>query len=303
MLSFKPSTLLSLGIAALAAFSSTSAVTIEDTIIKNSLPWKSLPPTPTLPEPSKGHYAHVNGIKLWYNIYGKPHKSKVPVILIHGGNGNSNYWGNLIRLLMDENQVITVDSRGQGRSEWGHVPMSYDLMTSDYRALVRHLKIPKLAWFGWSDGGIISINMASKHPEVVDRVFAFASHYSHTTIVPVANSTTFAAYFQRVALEYPMLNPHPEDQTAFFANISFMTATQPNWDASHFKTIDGKRVWYVGADHDEGVLPENHVRMFKWTPKSGLGFMPQVSHFGFLQNVQECGLMLKNFLNIDFNKY
>jgi hypothetical protein len=82
-----------------------------------------------------------------------------------------------------------------------------------------------------------------------------------------------------------------------------MTNTQPDWHADHFKTIDGNRTWYVGADHDEGVLYFNHVDMFKWTNNSGLGFAPQVSHFGFLQSVEQLGGMLKNFLNIDFDSY
>lgn len=52
-----------------AAVSCVSGATIEDTIIKNKLVWKTLPATPTLPEPSKGHYAHVNGIKVGRAFY------------------------------------------------------------------------------------------------------------------------------------------------------------------------------------------------------------------------------------------
>jgi hypothetical protein len=58
---FNPVTLL---VTVFAAISYVSAGTIEDTIIKSSLPWKSLPATPKLPEPSKGKYARVNGIKV-----------------------------------------------------------------------------------------------------------------------------------------------------------------------------------------------------------------------------------------------
>jgi pimeloyl-ACP methyl ester carboxylesterase len=282
-----------------------SASGIDDTIVRNRLPWKRLPATPRLPEPSRGKYANINGIKLWYNIYGVPHSGRAPVILIHGGGGNSNYWGDLIPILARDNQVITVDSRGQGRSEWGHVPMSYDLMTDDYFKLLKFLKVKKAAFFGWSDGGQISINMASKHPEVVDRVFAFAAHYRFDKIVDLSQqqSETFNAYFTRVGLEYPLLNPHPEDQAAFFASLTDMTNTQPTWGAEQFQPIDGKRVWYVAADHDEGVLPENAPTMFNWTMNSGYGVAPQVSHFAFLQNLPEMSSMLSNFLDIDFDSY
>src|SRR5271165_359021 len=54
--------------------------------------WKTLPPTPGLPQPLKTGYAPVNGIQIWYAVFGEGH----PVLLLHGGLANSNYWGNLV---------------------------------------------------------------------------------------------------------------------------------------------------------------------------------------------------------------
>src|SRR5215510_620479 len=52
-------------------------------------PWLTLPPTPSLPKAEQSGYAPVNGIKIWYAEFGKGE----PVILLHGGLANSNYWG------------------------------------------------------------------------------------------------------------------------------------------------------------------------------------------------------------------
>src|SRR5215469_8154894 len=52
-------------------------------------PWMVLPPTPSLPQATESGYAPVNGIKIWYATFGEGE----PVILLHGGLGNSNYWG------------------------------------------------------------------------------------------------------------------------------------------------------------------------------------------------------------------
>jgi len=51
--------------------------------------WLSLPPTPTLPRAESSGYAPVNGIRIWYALFGRGS----PVILLHGGLANSNYWG------------------------------------------------------------------------------------------------------------------------------------------------------------------------------------------------------------------
>src|SRR5271155_5626775 len=48
--------------------------------------WLTLPPTPSLPTPIKSGSAPVNGIKIWYAVFGHG----PPVILLHGGLANAN---------------------------------------------------------------------------------------------------------------------------------------------------------------------------------------------------------------------
>jgi len=60
-----------------------------------SLPWMTLPATPQLPKASTSGYAPVNGIRIWYAEFGHG----APVILLHGGLANSNYWGNQVAAL------------------------------------------------------------------------------------------------------------------------------------------------------------------------------------------------------------
>ncbi len=55
--------------------------------------WMTLPPTPTLPTPQASGLTPINGISIWYATFG----SGAPVILLHGGLANSNYWGNQCR--------------------------------------------------------------------------------------------------------------------------------------------------------------------------------------------------------------
>ena len=53
--------------------------------------WKLLPPTPAMVQGKSG-YANINGIRIYYAVYGQGS----PVILLHGGLANSDYWGNQI---------------------------------------------------------------------------------------------------------------------------------------------------------------------------------------------------------------
>ena len=56
-------------------------------------PWETLPPTPKLPGSPKGNYTTVNGADLWWAEFNQPTAGKPPVFLLHGGGGNSDYWG------------------------------------------------------------------------------------------------------------------------------------------------------------------------------------------------------------------
>jgi hypothetical protein len=59
------------------------------TVARAEPQWLTLPPTPTLPTSAKSGYVPINGIKIWYAIFGRG----PPVILLHGGLANANYWG------------------------------------------------------------------------------------------------------------------------------------------------------------------------------------------------------------------
>src|SRR5215813_8926425 len=113
--------------------------------------WQTLPPTP--PPVSGEHTGHakVNGISLYYATIGHG----APVVLLHGGLANSDYWGHQVTALAPHHLVILVDSRGHGRSTRDARPYGYDLMADDVVALLGTLHIAKADVVGWSDGAIL----------------------------------------------------------------------------------------------------------------------------------------------------
>jgi hypothetical protein len=76
-------------------------------------PWQTLPPpSPLPPFELEGRVAH-DGARIWFAAFGHG----APVILLHGGDASSDYWGDQVpALLADGRRVIVIDSRGHGRS-------------------------------------------------------------------------------------------------------------------------------------------------------------------------------------------
>jgi pimeloyl-ACP methyl ester carboxylesterase len=253
--------------------------------------WLTLPPTPTLPASIKSGYAPVNRIKIWYATFGHG----APVILLHGGLANSNYWGLLVRALAPRYRVIVMDSRGHGRSSRDARPYGYDLMASDVLALMDYLKIDKAALVGWSDGGIIGLDIALHHPERLTKLFAFAANSDPSGVKDVSKSPVFNAFIARAKGEYEKLSPTPKEYDSFLTQITEMWDTQPHWTAHDLHTIKVP-TWIVDADHDEAIKRENTLFMADNIPGSGLLIQPQVSHFSFLQDPAQFNGDVRHFL-------
>jgi pimeloyl-ACP methyl ester carboxylesterase len=254
--------------------------------------WQTLPPTPAPILTNRSGEAEANGIKIHYAIYGQGS----PVIFLHGGLANSDYWGNQVPAVAARHTVILMDSRGHGRSARDARPYGYDLMADDVLALMDALKIPKADIVGWSDGGIIGIDLALRHKNRVGRVFAFAANTRTSGVVEdVEKNPTFAAFIARAGKEYAALSATPNEYAAFVDQISKMWFDQPNWTDAELKTIDTP-VLVVDGDHDEAIKRAHTEYIAATIPHAGLLILPNVSHFAFLQDPDQFNFAVLHFL-------
>ena len=254
--------------------------------------WETLPPTPAPIATDRGGQAQVNGISIHYAISG--HGS--PVIFLHGGLANIDYWGNQVPAVAAHHTVILMDSRGHGRSTRDARPYGYDLMADDVIALMDALKIPKADIVGWSDGGILGLDLAMRYKDRIGKVFAFAANTVTSGVKDgVEKNPTFAAYIERAGREYRTLSATPDDYNAFVEQISRMWAEQPNWSDAQLRDIDTP-VLVVDGDHDEAIKREHTEYIAATIPHAGLLILPNVSHFAFLQDPEQFNFAILHFL-------
>jgi pimeloyl-ACP methyl ester carboxylesterase len=254
--------------------------------------WEMLPPTPApIPAEHSGQ-VDANGIRIHYAIYGQGS----PVILLHGGLANADYWGHQIQALAPHHTVIVMDSRGHGRSTRDSRPYGYDLMADDVVALMDALNVSKADIVGWSDGGIIGLDLAMRHAGRVGKIFAFAANTATWGVKDdVEKNPTFAAFIERARHEYEAYSATPKAYNAFVEQISKMWASQPNWTDAQLKAITAP-VWVVDGDHDEAIKREHTEYMAGTIPGAGLLILPNVSHFAFLQDPKLFNFAVLHFL-------
>ena len=260
------------------------------TIAQSGERWAELPAFPSMSAPKASGMAEVNDIKMYYAEYGEGD----PILFIHGGLGNADVWGHQVADFAKDHLVIVADSRGHGRSTRSQQPFGYDLMTSDYVALLDYLKIDKVTLVGWSDGGIIGIDMAMKHPEKLTRVIAQAANVTTDGVKSdVMSNKTFNDYINVAGEYYKKLSPTPNEYDAFVKQISEMWATQPAWTAADLGKITIPVTLAIG-DHDEAVKLDHTEMMAKEIPGAKLVILKDASHFAMLQDPEGYDAMIRD---------
>lgn len=256
--------------------------------------WMSIPRPPAMPEAASSGMAEVNGIEMYYATFG----AGDPVLLIHGGLGNADIWANQVADLMTDHLVIVADSRGHGRSTRTEAPFGYDLMASDYLALLDFLKVDRVDLVGWSDGGIIGLDIALTHPERLDHLFAHAANITTDGVDPtVGEDPVFMGiYATWMGEEYAKMSPTPDQFDAFIAQISEMWAREPNWTDDQVAAITVPTAVVVG-DHDEAILPAHTEKIAALIPGAQLVILPEASHFAMLQAPAEYTAAIRAFID------
>jgi len=254
--------------------------------------WMTLPEEPTMPKADEAGLADVNGIKLYYAVYG----SGEPLLMLHGGLGHSDVWGAQIPAFSEKYKVIAVDSRGHGRSTRDDQPFGYDLMADDVIALMDKLGIDKASIVGWSDGGIIGLDIAIRYPDRLNKLFAFGANYNLSGLKDnIDEDPTFNAYIERAGKDYARLSPTPDGFDDFVTAIAEMWYSQPDFSKEQMMGIKSP-VAIVDGEYDEAIRREHTEEMAKLIPGAKLVILPNVSHFAFWQDPELFNKAVLDFL-------
>jgi pimeloyl-ACP methyl ester carboxylesterase len=112
-------------------------------------------------------YSEVNGIKMYYEIYGQGK----PLVLIHGGGSTiQTTFGKVIPLFAKNRKVIAVEMQAHGRTSDRNADLSFEQDADDIATLLKNLNIEKADFFGFSNGGTSTLQIAIRHPEIVDKI-------------------------------------------------------------------------------------------------------------------------------------
>jgi pimeloyl-ACP methyl ester carboxylesterase len=126
-------------------------------------------------------YSDVNGIKMYYEIHGDGQ----PIVLIHGGGSTiTTSFGRILPMLAKDYKVIAIELQGHGHTSDRNSPESFEQDADDVAALLKNLHIEKASFFGFSNGGNTAMQIASRHPEIVQKLILASTFYKREGLPP-----------------------------------------------------------------------------------------------------------------------
>lgn len=243
-----------------------------------------------LVEDSKGHYAKVNGLNMFYEDHG----SGPPLVLIHGGIATARFnWGPMIPHLTPHFRVIALDCRGHGKTDNPSGEFSYKLMGDDTVALIRELKLEKPIIFGWSDGGQIALEIGINYPGLAKALIAggvlseISDHYKDfmKSLGIYGPGDVDFNKLQETYSEFAeaLIHSHSSVYGAdyfvkvLFVNISKMWTNPEEFPGDRLtKIVDPTLVLH--GDRDEAIPLEDPVRIYRMILNAELAVMPNAGH-------------------------
>ena len=135
-------------------------------------------PKPQGPTASRSGYLPINGLKLYYEVYGDLGKSKTaPLLLIPGAFLSADSMRPWVAAFAAKRPVIVFDQQGHGRTADTSRKMSYEQFGDDAAALLRALKVERADVMGYSQGGGVALQLALRHPTLVNKLVSLSAAY------------------------------------------------------------------------------------------------------------------------------
>ena len=257
--------------------------------------WRTLDAPQALPQGTDGSFDS-SGAELHYKEFGN--KDGKPVLLLHGGLGSIEDFGGQVAALSTDYRVIGLDTRGHGRSTDGDVEKyTYAMFAKDVIALLDHLEIEKTAIIGWSDGGIIGLDLGFNAPERLTGVYALGANYQTSGLRPtVGKDALIGAYVGYAAKQYGKLSSSPDNYKAFSDKVFALWGGLPAYTDDQLKSISVPFV--IAAGVYEEAIDEGHTKkMAELIPGAKLSLIGNTSHFALWQDVEAVNKDILDFLS------
>jgi len=209
-------------------------------------------------------YALVNGLQMYYEIHGRGQ----PLVLLHGGAGAAEMFGDVLKMLSEGRQVIAAELQAHGHTADINRPLRYELMADDTAQLIEHLRLGKADLMGYSLGGGVALRTAIQHPELVRKLVLVSTPckrdgwYPEILAAMAQSGPASAEALKQTPMYkvYSKIAPRLEDWPVLMTKLGEMLRLDYDWSAEVAKIK--APVMLVVGDADS-IRPAHVVEFFE----------------------------------------
>ncbi|REC47511.1 alpha/beta fold hydrolase [Chryseobacterium pennipullorum] len=258
-------------------------------------------------KPSDSGYASVNGIKVYYEVYGEGR----PVVLLHGAFMTIDMnWGQLIPELSKNHKVIAVELQGHGHTPFSDRKLSHSTLAGDVAGVMDHLKIERADIVGYSFGGAIAYEFAIRNPKRLNNLVIISATYKSSGWLPEVRNAFKAmkpALFEKSPMHdaYDAVAPDKSKWTPFLEQMIASAGTPYDMGDSNISKITAP-VLIIAGDND-GLDKAELIKTYRLLggdqsgdlssmPKSQLAVVPGQGHVSLMMQTATILNYLNSFL-------
>lgn len=245
--------------------------------------------------PEAGHYADINGIKMYYETYG----SGEPLLLIHGNGQSIADLHFQIAFFARHHKVIVADSRGHGKSGLGTDHLTYIQMMEDYNSLLEQLNITQANVIGWSDGGIQALLLAIHHPGKVKKMVVMGANLR-------PGKTAVNAWVPELLqplsemIDAMIAGKDSSEDWRHHRQLLDLLMTQPNIPVTSLQQIKAPVLVMAG---DRDIIRSQHsLEIFDNLPNAHLAILPGQTHWAPVMDPDGFNQVVEKFLATPFTR-
>ena len=223
---------------------------------------------------TNGKYASVNGLNMYYEVHGTGY----PLVLIHGGGSTiGTTFGRVLGALAETNMVIAVELQAHGHTADIDRPLSFEQDADDVAALLKHMGIAAANFFGFSNGGSTTLQIAIRHPELVNKIVVASAMYKKEGTYPWLWEMMKASCVDQMPPQlkdaYIAINPDSKAFMAMFQRDVARMLAFNDMNEADIKGIKAKATLIIAGDADI-TTPEHAVEMYRNIPSARLAILP-----------------------------
>jgi pimeloyl-ACP methyl ester carboxylesterase len=240
-------------------------------------------------------YVDAGSVRTYYEMEGQGE----PLILLHGGFSTIDDWRGLRSALAERFRVYMPERRGHGRTPDVPGPTGFDIMASDTVEFMRALEIGPAHLVGWSDGGLVSLEVALRRPDLVRKLVLIgtAAHVDGYTPESVewTDSATPDSLPPFIHEAYARLSPDGADHfPVVFDKLVAIWRTEPRHEMIELGRVAAPTLLMLGDD--DGVRLDHAAQMKRAIPDAQLAVVPGTDHFVVVQKPELVSQLLLEFL-------